>query len=272
MSRKRRKRGIPQGSTSSSPPGLGRNQRRLVVTVVSEGKTERNYLERVHDEAGQDSRFVLHFDPQTQPGKGLKPSEVVNRAVDVQYRITRSAQEGDEEEGDGGPDQYVWAVFDRDQHNDIDEAMRTASKNGIEVAFSTPSFDLWLLLHFAPGLPANVSSENNQLVRKLNAVRHFERYGRSSGGKGSDSKPKTLNDAQLTALWAKRDNALRLARQLVDRCSRGLCRASSTKAEQGHHWSCDPLKRDTQTDFYRLLELLTDDGRGRAGRERRGDG
>lgn len=150
--------------------------------------------------------------------------------------------------------------------------MRTASKNGIEVAFSTPSFDLWLLLHFAPGLPANVSSENNQLVRKLNAVRHFERYGRSSGGKGSDSKPKTLNDAQLTALWAKRDNAVRLARQLVDRCSRGLCRASSTKAEQGHHWSCDPLKRDTQTDFYRLLELLTDDGRGRAGRERRGDG
>ena len=37
--------------------------------------------------------------------------------------------------------------------------------------------------------------------------------------------------------------------------------------------SCDPLKRDTQTDFYRLLELLMDDGRGRAGRERReGDG
>jgi hypothetical protein len=243
-----------------------------VVTVVCEGKTERNYLERIHDEAGQDSRFVLHFDPHTQPGKGLKPSEAVDRAVDVQRRTTRSAQEyGEEEEEDNdGPAEYVWAVFDRDQHTDIDEAVRTARKHGVDVAFSTPSFDLWLLLHFAPGPPANVSSDNKLLVSKLNAVQRFERYGRSSGGR--DSKPKILNDAQLTALWANRGNAVRLARQLVDRCSSGRCRANGTKAKPGHDPTCDPLKRDTQTDFYRLLELLMDDGRGRTGREGQGNG
>ncbi|MER7541804.1 RloB family protein [Actinomadura sp.] len=243
-----------------------------MVTVVCEGKTERNYLERIHDEAGQDSRFVLHFDPHAQPGKGFKPAEAVDRAIDVQHRTARSAQENEEEEEENsGPEQYVWAVFDRDQHNDVDEAIRRAHKNGVEVAFSTPSFDLWLLLHFASGPPANVSSDNKLLVRRLNAVQHFERYGRSSGGKGSDSKPKILNEAQLTALWTKRGNAVRLARQLVDRCSSGRCRAATRKAERGHDPTCDPLKRDTQTDFYRLLELLgVDDRDSAAGRRGRG--
>jgi hypothetical protein len=244
-----------------------------VVTVVCEGKTERNYLERIHDEAGQDSRFVLHFDPHTQPGKGFKPTEAVDRAIDVQHRTARSPQENEEEEEDNSqPEQYVWAVFDRDQHNDVDEAMRTAHRNGVEVAFSTPSFDLWLLLHFASGPPANVSSDNKLLVDKLNAVHRFEHYGKSSGGRASDSKPKILNDAQLTALWANRGNAVRLARQLVDRCTSGRCRANARKAEPGHDPTCHPLKRDTQTDFYRLLELLGVDDRDGADQGRRGRG
>ena len=273
MSARRRKKGIPRGSTSSSPSGRGRDQSRLVVTVVCEGKTERNYLERINDEVGQDGRFVLHFDPHTQPGKGFKPREAVDRAIDVQLRTAPSTPEYEEEEDSARrPEQYVWAVFDRDQHNDIDEAMRKARKHGVEVAFSTPSFDLWLLLHFASGPPAHVSSDNKLLVRKLNTVQHFERYGRSSGGKASDSKPKILNDAQLTALWTRRGNAVRLARQLVDRCSSGQCRASGQEAEQGHASTCDPLRRDTQTDFYRLLELLGVDGRDGVDRGRRGGG
>lgn len=281
MSPRKRKRGIPKGDSFSSPPGWGRDQRRVVVTVVCEGKTERGYLERVNDEAGQESRFVMHFDPHSQPGKGFKPSEAVERAIDVRRRIVRSGEEDDEagnEEEGKEPDgenkakEHVWVVFDRDEHCDIDEAMRNAYANGIEVAFSTPSFDLWLLLHFAPGPPPRVSGDNKLLVRKLNAVPHFERYGKSSGGRASDSKPKVLNDAQLTALWEERGRAVRLARQLVGRCSSERCTASAKKAEPGHDPTCDPLKRDTQTDFYRLLELLDVDGQAGAGpgRRRRG--
>jgi len=272
MSPRSRRRGSPRGNTPSSPPGPGRDQRRLVVTVVCEGKTERNYLERVNDEAGQDGRFVLHFDPHAQPGKGFKPSEAVDRAVDVQRRTARDQGEDGVgvEEPDGGnrAKHHVWVVFDRDEHRDIDEAMRKAHKNGIEVAFSTPSFDLWLLLHFASGPPPHVSGDNKYLVRKLNAVPHFERYGKSSGGRSSDSKPKVLNDVQLTALWEGREHAVMLARKLVDRCSSRRCAAGEKKAERGHDPTCDPLKRDTQTDFYRLLELLCADDPKVAGRRR----
>jgi hypothetical protein len=42
----------------------------------------------------------------------------------------------------------VWCVLDVDQF-DFDEAMRRASKHGVELAVSNPCFELWLLLHLA---------------------------------------------------------------------------------------------------------------------------
>ena len=42
----------------------------------------------------------------------------------------------------------VWCVFDVDEHPDIPAAMTMASDNGIELAISSPCFELWLILHF----------------------------------------------------------------------------------------------------------------------------
>jgi hypothetical protein len=42
----------------------------------------------------------------------------------------------------------VWCVFDRDTHPRFDEAITLASKHGLRVAPSNPSFELWLCLHF----------------------------------------------------------------------------------------------------------------------------
>lgn len=160
----------------------------------------------------------------------------------------------------GGGNQ-VWVVFDRDQNKDIRQAMRLADDHDIKVAFSTPSFDLWLWLHFAPGPPSQMSADNEQAVRRLNAIPLFEHYGKDGGGKHSDSKPKALNKNQFAALWERRENAVTLARELVDRCWDGTCGAGEKPAAPGHADGCDPVKRDTQTDFYRLIELLGVEGR-----------
>ena len=41
----------------------------------------------------------------------------------------------------------VWAVFDRDDHPNFDEAVRVCENYGVGVARSNPCFELWLVLH-----------------------------------------------------------------------------------------------------------------------------
>ncbi len=41
----------------------------------------------------------------------------------------------------------VWAVFDRDDHHQYDEAVGVCRANEIGVARSNPCFELWLVLH-----------------------------------------------------------------------------------------------------------------------------
>lgn len=45
------------------------------------------------------------------------------------------------------PNDQVWAVFDRDEHNNFADAVRKCEENGINVARSNPCFEVWLILH-----------------------------------------------------------------------------------------------------------------------------
>ena len=42
----------------------------------------------------------------------------------------------------------VWAVFDKDDFNDFNDAIQLAKKNHILCAWSNESFELWYYLHF----------------------------------------------------------------------------------------------------------------------------
>jgi RloB-like protein len=41
----------------------------------------------------------------------------------------------------------VWAVFDRDEHHKVTEAIAGCESAGAQVAYSNPCFEVWLLLH-----------------------------------------------------------------------------------------------------------------------------
>jgi RloB-like protein len=47
----------------------------------------------------------------------------------------------------GAVSDQVWAIFDRDQHEHFEEAVRKCEQNGIRVARSNPCFEIWLILH-----------------------------------------------------------------------------------------------------------------------------
>lgn len=42
----------------------------------------------------------------------------------------------------------VWAVFDRDSHDDVEQSILECCNAGVGVAYSNPCFEIWLLLHY----------------------------------------------------------------------------------------------------------------------------
>ena len=62
----------------------------------------------------------------------------------------------------------VWAVFDKDDFTDFDEAIILALNSGINCAFSNEAIEYWFFLHFenkTGAMPRN--SLNNELGKKL---------------------------------------------------------------------------------------------------------
>ncbi len=106
------------------------------ILIVCEGrKTETTYLNRMRQHYRMSTLKVDIRGPET----GTHPCDLVARA----HELTQEAV--DEHE----PFEKAWCVFDRDQHDHIDQALVTARARGILVAFSNPCFELWYLLHYA---------------------------------------------------------------------------------------------------------------------------
>jgi hypothetical protein len=207
-------------------PSPRRRGNRIFYVAVEGEKTEPDYLSFLNREYGDEHQFFIH--PLTR-NNGMTPSEVVGRAVQERRR------------SDDGAD--YWAMFDRDQHTDITQAMRAARENGIKVAFSHPSFDLWLLLHFMM-VRAQQRGSSQWIHEKLRQQPGFERFGATSGDKG-------VQGERVVALAGRHEVAAGHAKRLMDECPNGQC-----SAESGHAHHCDPCTRDPSTDVWRLLAEL----------------
>jgi len=73
------------------------------------------------------------------------PRSIVSEAIQIKLA---NQKEAGWSEGDS-----AWAVCDGDEHiqndpNNWNDALQLADANGIDLAVSNPSFELWYLLHF----------------------------------------------------------------------------------------------------------------------------
>ncbi|WP_271007249.1 RloB family protein [Paucibacter sp. B51] len=111
---------------------------KVELVVACEGKnTERRYLEDCKSEYGA-GLVKLRFLPIT----GV-PLTVVNAAIEERQRLIAQRNRSK----DSFDVFRVWAVFDRDAHPNVDEALSLAEENKIDVAYSNPCFEIWPLLH-----------------------------------------------------------------------------------------------------------------------------
>lgn len=123
-------------------PSIGRKSAfaspKVEIVISCEGKvTERRYLEDCRNEYGA-GLVKLRFLPIT----GV-PLTVVQAAVEERNELIAERRRSK----DSFDVFKVWAVFDKDEHPNVQEALELAREHRIEVAFSNPCFEIWPLLH-----------------------------------------------------------------------------------------------------------------------------
>lgn len=224
-----------------------------IFYVVSEGQvTERDYCTALNNHFGL--RCDFHISTSYIRSKGLSPLEVAKRAIS-------GASDAGEPSGQGAdtsphPLRQVWALFDCDEHRDVRQAFdalrehnEAAKERGtlrVEIAFSSPSFDLWLLLHFQTLANPQYGS-SSRVHEKLRGHPAFKRFAVDT----SRSKAITPDRAAQLMTPGRIETAVRNARALLKACPTQGCSPSA-----GHTAACDPLCRDPSTDVWRLIDSL----------------
>ncbi|MER5552187.1 RloB family protein [Streptomyces sp. NPDC002793] len=250
----RRKRKSRKGEGKSlappepPPPEDTRAQRVLYIGCEGES-TEPDYLNYLNERFG---------DGKLTGGRRFKIWPVYTNNGYTPARAVAAAQ-------DRAGEDEAWALFDRDGHHDIADAVKLATEQGTEVCFSHPSFELWLLLHFQD-FSGRRSGKNKDVVEAL-------RKADPAYAKFDDRGNKSIKDKRRTALDDKESGAVSRARRMVKQCEHDRCEVKSTRKDRyrwpgaperpdplipqsGHAPDCPVLDRDPSTDVWRLLVSL----------------
>ncbi|WP_143060783.1 RloB family protein [Amycolatopsis tolypomycina] len=255
LKKQKRRRGSRDDERSLMPARPAEHKRERVLYIACEGEsTEPDYLDYLVKRFGSGERTGQPF--RIVPvckANGFLPQQVVE--------AVRQYAAKDE----------TWALFDRDDHKRIPEAVEDAAADGTEVCFSHPSFDLWLLLHFQ-AFGGRQSGNSTNVVHKLrHADPAFKRFDKKND--------KSVQGPRRQALEGRAKAAIAHAKSLVSQCEHGACKAGYHKAtpvdrvspenpdnlpqsprkwaaRSGHALDCKVLDRDPSTDVWRLLASL----------------
>ena len=128
--------------------GTRRENRKLLV--VTEGKTEKEYLEGLMQSLRPDGMQVTPID--VVDGRG-EPSKVLKTA---KARCHSHTDDYDE----------VWLLLDVDQHAKLTPVLRETRQENFSAAVSNPCFEVWLLWHFEDWTREGSSSEVQHAARR----------------------------------------------------------------------------------------------------------
>ncbi len=122
----------------------------VIIGCEGKNKTEKIYFKNFHSK-----KCIVKF----ANGNSTDPKGI------VQDIINYVESEIDVDEND-----KIYAVFDTDvsknKQSQIEEAKKLANKHGVEIITSTPSFELWFLLHFEYTTKLFVSNKELQSYLK----------------------------------------------------------------------------------------------------------
>lgn len=155
----------PSRSLIRKAPGVSP---KVKIYVVCEGRnTEPDYFGRCVEFYG-----ASLVEMEVVSGAGV-PMTLVGKAVDLRSRLLAESRRS--------KDSFsacfrVWAVFDRDEHPAVAEALELAERNKIDVAFSDPCFELWPILHLQD---YGAQDGRHELQKRLSGI--MEKYDHEGG-------------------------------------------------------------------------------------------
>lgn len=133
-------------------------------TIFSEGRNTEPAYFRALAIAYRDT-FILEI----ERGVGV-PYTIAERATERARQVRRSHRNSFEEHDE------IWAVFDRDTHPRIEDAVAVCERYRVGVARSNPCFELWLILHEADyDKPDDSHSIQTHLCRLHQSTIHLQR-------------------------------------------------------------------------------------------------
>ncbi|WP_280303351.1 RloB family protein [Nocardia abscessus] len=224
--RTKRRRGA--SLTAAPPPRVATR----VFYAVAEGRvTEYDYLTVLQNAFAERCSFRIDMPPQSSRSDDMTPARVVEHALMVA-----------KDDGQHGQYKEIWAIFDRDEHPDVMKAINAVRKHPkIKIAFSHPSFDFWLLLHFYSfNVPQN--GHNDDVLSRLATCPGFTGFGRGD---------KKITEVRAAELRLRIGAAVSNARALAKHCADGRC-----AHDRGNPQFCGPLEQDPSTGMWCLLESL----------------
>lgn len=129
------------------------------IWVLTEGRnTEPSYLNAFKVYAGNSAVKV-----EIVGGVGT-PMTIVRDCLQRKRELSRSPTSVKDQ---------VWAVFDRDTHPEIDQAINAAHQGGVYVAYSNPCFELWAILHHCDhDAPLNSAEAQKKLSNLMPSYSH----------------------------------------------------------------------------------------------------
>jgi hypothetical protein len=106
------------------------------VYILTEGNTEEAYFSRIGEIVGGDTEWRYSVKVEVR--------EIIDGSYTDPVNIVREAKKSKKDYDE------VWVVFDKDRERDDQnaKAIELAKKSKVNVAFSSISFEHWLILHF----------------------------------------------------------------------------------------------------------------------------
>ena len=171
----------PRRAKSLKRSAAGREMYDRVLIVCEGTKTEPAYFNEIRNKLELSTANV-----EVTPADGSDPMSIVRYAKDLQNISARQGNRYD----------HIYCVFDRDQHEEFQNAylqLNTHTRSQFKSACSWPCFEFWLILHFKYQRKPFSDTQNRSASQNCESIlrKHLHDYTKGMAGIFEKLYPKT---------------------------------------------------------------------------------
>ncbi len=140
-----------------------RNSPRIIYLACEGTQTEYWYFKSLDEALDDDAEVKLQVYPDPSDLEEIRQTQQKGVKTDHKSLCAKAAEKLQSDEGIN----EAWIVIDKDRHSGLEQTFAQAAQTGVRIAFSSISFEHWLLLHF---------EKNDKAFEKSDCKNEDEKY------------------------------------------------------------------------------------------------